>query len=283
MVPNRSRLQSIIKKESEGFKEYAQRWRELAAQVQPPITEREMSPFYDRVVGNVALNFADLVVVGERIEMGIRRGNFTQTSTTASCTKKLALERKKGETNVMSIEPIFAQAKTGAAYSTQIQGGSRSTTTQPAPYIPPIQPQADTDIASNARLAQQGARRAHRVLTPIPMTYTKLFSLLLEQKLIEVVPLKPLEPPYPRSYDPNAICDYHGGAIGHATKRCWSLKHKVQDLLDNGLLGFEDKGPNVHNNPLLAHRTMAVNGIDHEDKRITNPSGKSRESVVSTY
>ncbi|RDX68151.1 hypothetical protein CR513_52880, partial [Mucuna pruriens] len=64
-----------------------------------------------------------------------------------------------------------------------------------------------------------------------------------EQKLIEVVPMKPLEPLYPRSYDPNARCDYHGGAIRHATERCWSLKYKVYDLLDDELLGFEDKGP----------------------------------------
>ncbi|RDY02525.1 hypothetical protein CR513_13996, partial [Mucuna pruriens] len=195
---------------------------------------------------------------GERIELGIRRGKFTQTSTNASCTKKAALERKKC-------------AKRGAAYSTQIQGGSRSTTTQPTPYIPPSQPQADTSIVANARLAQQGARRAHRVLTPIPMTYTKLFPLLLEQKLIEVVPLKPLEPPYLRNYDPKARCDYHGEAIGHATKRY------------NGLLGFKDKEPNVHNNPFPAHGTMAVNAIDHVDKRITSPSGECREAMVSTY
>ncbi|RDX93107.1 hypothetical protein CR513_24678, partial [Mucuna pruriens] len=90
------------------------------------------------------------------------------------------------------------------------------------------------------------------------MTYTKLFPLLLEQKLIEVVPLKPLEPPYPRCYNPNARCNYHGGAIGHATKRCWSLKHKVQDLLDDGLLRFEDKGPNVQSNPLPAHGTRGL-------------------------
>ncbi|RDX93095.1 hypothetical protein CR513_24688, partial [Mucuna pruriens] len=65
--------------------EYAERWRELAAQVQPPIIEREIvtifidtipSSYYDRVVGNVASNFANLVVVGKRIEVGIKRGKF---------------------------------------------------------------------------------------------------------------------------------------------------------------------------------------------------------------
>ncbi|RDX72876.1 hypothetical protein CR513_47587, partial [Mucuna pruriens] len=110
---DQSRLQSMIKKESEGFKEYAQRWRE-STKVQPPIMKREMvtmfvdtlpSPYYDREVGNVASNFANLVVVGERIELGIRRRKFTQTSTSASCIKKPALDRKKGEDGCSIFHP----------------------------------------------------------------------------------------------------------------------------------------------------------------------------------
>ncbi|RDX94173.1 hypothetical protein CR513_23470, partial [Mucuna pruriens] len=93
----------------------------------------------------------------------------------------------------------------------------------------------------------------------------------------EVVPLKPLEPSYPKSYVPNARCDYHGRAIGHATKRCWSLKHKVQDLLDDGLLWFEDKGPNVHSNPLPAHRTTTANTISHMDERVASPDKRKNE------
>ncbi|RDX65911.1 hypothetical protein CR513_55392, partial [Mucuna pruriens] len=58
--------------------------------------------------------------------------------------------------------------------------------------------------------------------------------------LCQIVPLKPLDPVYPRSYDPNARCDYHGGVVGHATERCWSLKHKIQDLLDEGQVEFQD-------------------------------------------
>ncbi|RDX62724.1 hypothetical protein CR513_58914, partial [Mucuna pruriens] len=93
------------------------------------------------------------------------------------------------------------------------------------------------------------------------MTYTDLLPQLLEQKLMEVIPLKPVEPPYRRSYDPNARCGYHGGVIGHATKRCWSLKHK------SGLLGFKDQGPNVQNNPLLAHKNVAINAISHDSNK----------------
>ncbi|RDX83404.1 hypothetical protein CR513_35675, partial [Mucuna pruriens] len=39
MAPDRSRLQNMVKKEQEGFKEYAWRWRELAAQVQPALKQ----------------------------------------------------------------------------------------------------------------------------------------------------------------------------------------------------------------------------------------------------
>jgi len=58
MAPNRMQPQSLFKKSIETFKEYAQRWRELAAQVEPPLHENEMttmfietlqSPYYERV------------------------------------------------------------------------------------------------------------------------------------------------------------------------------------------------------------------------------------------
>jgi len=56
MAPDRMQLQNMAEKSSETFKEYAQRWRELAAQVEPPLHEKEMitmfvetlqAPFYE--------------------------------------------------------------------------------------------------------------------------------------------------------------------------------------------------------------------------------------------
>jgi len=37
-APDRLQLQNMAKKDTESFKEYAQRWRELAAHVEPPAT-----------------------------------------------------------------------------------------------------------------------------------------------------------------------------------------------------------------------------------------------------
>lgn len=40
IMPNRTQLQNLTQKSDETFKEYAQRLRELAANVQPPLLER---------------------------------------------------------------------------------------------------------------------------------------------------------------------------------------------------------------------------------------------------
>ncbi|WJX78112.1 hypothetical protein P8452_61366 [Trifolium repens] len=62
MAPDRMQLQNLMKKDKETFKEYAQRWRELAAQVEPPLSEKELvgmfmdtlqAPFYEKMIGSI--------------------------------------------------------------------------------------------------------------------------------------------------------------------------------------------------------------------------------------
>ena len=85
MALDRMQLQNMCKKEHESFKEYAQRWRDLAAQVAPPMMEREMITmivdtlpvfYYEKMVGYMPSSFADLVFAGESIDVGLRRGKF---------------------------------------------------------------------------------------------------------------------------------------------------------------------------------------------------------------
>jgi len=42
MAPDRLQLQNMLKKNFETFKEYAQRWRELATQVEPPLNDKQL-------------------------------------------------------------------------------------------------------------------------------------------------------------------------------------------------------------------------------------------------
>jgi len=94
------------------------------------------------------------------------------------------------------------------------------------------------------------------------MTYTKLLLDLLRNALVAICPMKPLEPPYPKNFDVNATCDYHGRTIGHSIERCLSFKHKVQALINLGWLKFQEYKPNIESNPLSRYDNAPTNAID---------------------
>ncbi|KAL4383615.1 hypothetical protein GQ457_15G016750 [Hibiscus cannabinus] len=77
---NRSQIQSwrdLAKAFTDYFRKYAQRWRDVAMQVQPPLLEREVTPAFVRtlkapflkyLVGNATKSFEDLVIsAGARV------------------------------------------------------------------------------------------------------------------------------------------------------------------------------------------------------------------------
>ncbi|KAA3487855.1 hypothetical protein EPI10_031654 [Gossypium australe] len=80
MAPDRITLQNM-EKSNESFRQYAQRWREIAMQVQPPLLEKETTmlfintlkaPFITHMIGSTTKSFADIVMAGEMIENAIR-------------------------------------------------------------------------------------------------------------------------------------------------------------------------------------------------------------------
>ena len=81
IAPDRIVLQRTEKKSGESFREYAQRWRELAAQVLPPIMEDKMikwfidnlkPPYYEKIISTQVTHFASLIPIREHIDKGIR-------------------------------------------------------------------------------------------------------------------------------------------------------------------------------------------------------------------
>ena len=111
----------MFKKEGETFKEYAQRWRDLAAQVAPPMVEREMITmmvdtlpmfYYEKLVGYMLSSFADLVFAGERIEVGLKRGKFDYISSTSVNARRIGAtgeKRKEGDTLVVTLTPAWVK------------------------------------------------------------------------------------------------------------------------------------------------------------------------------
>ena len=45
-APDRMLLQNMKKKANESFREYAHKWRDLATQVQPPMTDKEVNKMF---------------------------------------------------------------------------------------------------------------------------------------------------------------------------------------------------------------------------------------------
>lgn len=96
MAPNRDQLRVISRKDKETFKEYAQRWRDITAQVSPPLEEKEMtklflkmlSPFYyDRMVASAPIDFTEMVNMGLRLEEGVREGRLKEGGSADSSSK----------------------------------------------------------------------------------------------------------------------------------------------------------------------------------------------------
>ena len=115
MAPDRSQLQSMFKRENETFKEYALRWRELAAQVQPPLSEKEIvtmfidtlqAPYYEKMIGSVSASFSDIVLIGERIKNGLRSGRLVHDATGGGSVKRPLFnpKRKEGEADHVAFE-----------------------------------------------------------------------------------------------------------------------------------------------------------------------------------
>ena len=81
IAPDRTSLSNLEKKNKESIRKYTQRWRESAAQVYPPLLDKEMvsllantlkASYYEHVMGSSAQQFTDVMVVCECIEQGVK-------------------------------------------------------------------------------------------------------------------------------------------------------------------------------------------------------------------
>jgi len=288
MAPDRLQLQNMSKRNNETFKEYAQRWRELAAQVEPPLHDKEMvtmfmgtlqSPFYEHMVGSVSSNFADIVIIGERIELGLKTGKIAQGTTTSG--KKTGFnsgKKKEGEGQVASTtaqwggypSARYRPERSHTSYTANAQSmyqqsappAVRPPSGPPNVYMPKQNWKNEGGQNANQPQGQNSFQRREQIqFTPLPMSYTELLPSLLQNALVAISPMKPPQPPYSKNYDPNAKCAYHGGVVGHSIENCRQFKYKVQQLLDAGWLTFQEDKPNVEKNPLSSHAGPSTNAI----------------------
>src|SRR4030043_219123 len=119
MAPDRYELRAMSQKDKESFKEYAQRWRQVASRIRPPPEERELTKmfldtlpaaYYERMIGVASHNFTDMVGMGMRIEEALRVGRLSREGAPSNQAKKYGNNfAKKREKEVSMVAPGGAQ------------------------------------------------------------------------------------------------------------------------------------------------------------------------------
>ena len=96
LAPIRTQLLSMAMVSSEGFKDYAKKWSDLAGRVQPPLSERELvdmflgtlsGPFFNHLIGSSSTGFTELILTGERVEAGMKSGKIQKDASSAAVRK----------------------------------------------------------------------------------------------------------------------------------------------------------------------------------------------------
>ncbi|XP_056158563.1 uncharacterized protein LOC130134846 [Syzygium oleosum] len=211
IIPTRDDLERAQMKKNESFKDYAIRWRNIAAQIIPEPIDSELK------------------------RINLKDGWFVEPS---SSTKRFGARKEK--------EPA---AEVNVTYT---QPGRRN-----ANHVPAIQ----VAEARQQNMGRQPFQKKNnkRQFTPLPGSLSQVLAVLRKKGLLTTEPKRP-NPEQFYNYDPSKKCDYHMGEVGHSTDNCFTLKHRIQDLLDTKAFSFQPARPNVLNNPLPDH-TGNVNGI----------------------
>jgi hypothetical protein len=235
---DRTSLSNLEKRDKESIREYAQRWRDLAAQVHPPLLDKEMvtlfantlkDPYYEHVMGSSAQQFTDVVVVAKRIEQGVKSGKIF------ALVEKRGFEgKKKGVDHVEGRKKPFQKYHT-PSFSPQITNINLNSS------FPAKKPEPQTKH-----------QRAQEQLPPLLLPLNEMYLKLLSIGQIALEPLTALQPPYPNWYKPDLTCEYHAGTAGHSIHTCSAFKKRLMHLIKFGWITFEGT-PNMSSNPLPNH------------------------------
>jgi len=229
IAPDRTSLSNLKKREKESIREYAQRWRDLAAQVHPPILDKEMvtlfantlkDPYYEHVMGSSAQQFTDVIAVAERIEQGVKNGRIS----TPVEKRGFKSKRKK----VDHVEGSYRGRKNPF---------QKYHTPSPSPLISNIN--LNPTFPTRKPEAQTKHERVQKQLPPLPLPLNEMYQKLLSIGHIAPEPLTPLQPTYPNWYKLNLTYEYHAGAAGHNIYTCSAFIKRLMHLVKAGWITFK--------------------------------------------
>ncbi|XP_058759650.1 uncharacterized protein LOC131632957 [Vicia villosa] len=244
MAPNRTQLQSLVQGSKESFKEYAQKWRELAARVQLPMTEREMIDMFTSTLSghyylacSASTNFSEMVRYGQHVEMGLKMGKIQLGASSNSAGSKKQVEG-------------YARRKEGNADAIYGRMGSRRNNSQVNAVMIPVPQQQQHHQGQRSDNDRYPPRnRPHRKIDLIPMTYAQnKVQDLLDQKIIQFTPtpniVNNLMPTH-RGSGVNAIESEEISVVSDVSCLTFPLVSVKQHLVNSGI--FPGCGANCEN------------------------------------
>ena len=133
--------------------------------------------------------------------------------------------------------------------------------TRPTYLHPPPQPVYATQAPQKPHVQYHQQYRAPppprqaRQFTQLGMPLSRAFQRLVERGLIVPLPPRPPLQLTPPEFRTDLHCAYHQRA-GHDTYSCATLRHAIQDFIDQGLVDL--RRPGVTTDPLPTHDTRAA-------------------------
>ena len=88
----------------------------------------------------------------------------------------------------------------------------------------------------------------------------------MEKGLIEPIRLPSLRPPFPKWYEADVHCDYHAGNPGHSLENCTALKYKVQELIQDGKVKFDELDEVRHSLSIFSKTKEEASKGSRDDK-----------------
>ena len=184
-------------------------------------------PYYKKMISAQVTHFASLILIGKRIDVGIRSKKIVDLEALNSMIEQQvekATDHKGKETDVHMIDKALEGLR-----------GVVSAYTAPnaRPYQQQVQPVQAPFQAFNQRRSPgppQYPKVEPRKLPPLPMPMAELYAYLLEKKLVTPKFTKPKDDPPLPEFDPFKKCKHHFGAEGHTLEKCINWRHRIQDL-----------------------------------------------------
>jgi hypothetical protein len=251
IAPDRTSLMSMEEKSQESVRAYAQRWRDEAMHVQPPLIETEMvtlfantfkALYYEHLMGSSAQHFYDVVRIVERIEQGIKAGCIAEPLQTKG------FIGRKMESHVNNFEG-GSNGKIVDSYNPQIPTSHVAHINFNKPFSPN---RANNQPNNQNNHHRPNTRYISEQLPPLPMPLKDMYAKLLSIGQIAPISTLPLQPPFPIWYKPELTCEYHVGIPEHGLETCYAFKKRLLELIKIGWVSFEDT-PNINSKPLPSH------------------------------